>query len=151
MTELTVSWDSKESLSQGKWRKNEKVNYQVALSDLTNLGIRATPVTIEIGCLGHHMAEFFSAPKKAAPSITPAERTELRDELTKIGNHFFPCHLSTWTFLPCHLSTWTFLHVIFLHGPVNIPNYFRSSFTSSLLHHLYMFLINRVVIYLFIT
>ena len=116
MTELTVSWDSKESLSQGKWRKNEKVNYQVALSDLTNLGIKAALVTIEIGCLGHHMAEFFSAPKKAAPSITPAERTELRDELTQ--------------------SVITSSHVIFLHGHVNIPNYLRSSFTSSL-HHVF--------------
>jgi hypothetical protein len=80
LVELTVPWDSEDSLSRAKCRKNEKENYQLALADLTSLEINDTLVTIEIGCLGHHRPDLFSAIKNIAPCSTPSERTDLRDK-----------------------------------------------------------------------
>ena len=62
---------------------SEKENYQLALSDPTNLGLSAKPVTIEKGCLGHHLPELLSALRSIVPSSTAAERTMLRDKLAQ--------------------------------------------------------------------
>ena len=62
----------------------EKVeNYQLAFPDLTNLGLSAKLITIEIGCLGHHLPELLSALKSIVQSSTAAERTMLRDKLAQ--------------------------------------------------------------------
>ena len=83
LVELTVPWNSEDNLAQAKRRKSEKDDYQLVLSDLASLGLKASLITIEIGCLGHHLPHFFQSLKDAAPSSTKAERVSLRDKLSK--------------------------------------------------------------------
>ena len=95
LAEIIIPWDSEDNLAQAKRRKSEKENYQLAFPDLTNLGLSAKLITIEIGCLGHHLPELLSAMKSIVQSSTAAERTMLRDKLAQsVANRFFPCHLS---------------------------------------------------------
>ena len=104
LAELTSPWHSEDNLAQAKCRKNEKENYQLALSDLTNLGLSAKLITIEIGCLGHHLPKLLSALKSIIPSSTAAERTMLRYKLAQsviASPSFKPTEtLATWTGFP---------------------------------------------------
>ena len=83
LAEITIPWHSEDNLAQAKRRKSEKENYQLAFPDLTNLGLSAKLITIEIGCLGHHLPDILSALKSIVQSSTAAERTMLRDKLAQ--------------------------------------------------------------------
>ena len=52
LLELTIPYNSPESLSKAKERKEFKQNYQLVLSDLDARGLSSSLYTIEIGALG---------------------------------------------------------------------------------------------------
>ena len=84
MVELTVPWSSEDSLASAKRHKTTKDNYQLVLSDVASRNIRAELITMEIGCLGHHMNDLFCALKHLPPPPSPycskSDRCELRDQ-----------------------------------------------------------------------
>ena len=55
LVELTIPYNSPESLTNAKLRKQSKNNYQQLLRDFDQFGKRATVITIEIGSLGHYL------------------------------------------------------------------------------------------------
>ena len=67
MVELTVPWNSEDSLASAKQYKSTKNNYQLVLADLASQNIRAKLITLEIGCLCHHTNDLFCALKHLAP------------------------------------------------------------------------------------
>ena len=57
LIELTIPFNSPDSLHNAQARKQNKQLYQQLLSDLDSSGKQATLVTIEIGSLGHSLLE----------------------------------------------------------------------------------------------
>ena len=55
LVELTIPYNSPESLTNAKLRKQSKDNYQQLLRDFDQFGKHATVITIEIGSLGHYL------------------------------------------------------------------------------------------------
>ena len=65
LLELTVSFNSSESLKNAQSRKNAKVNYQLVLSECDHKGGIKSPLTsIEIGALGHSLTSTLKAVRK---------------------------------------------------------------------------------------
>ena len=103
MVELTVPWNSEDSLASAKRHKSSKENYQLLLSDLFSQNIRAELITLEIGCLGHHTNDLFCALKHLAPHCSKGDRYQLRDNLSR------SVIASSYTIFKAHRSpTWNF-------------------------------------------
>ena len=103
MVELTVPWNSEDSLASAKRYKTSKENYQLVLSDLSSQNIRAELITLEIGCLGHHTNDLFCALKHLAPHCSKSDRYQLRDNLSR------SVIASSYTIFKAHRSpTWQF-------------------------------------------
>ena len=62
LLELTVPFNSPESLKNAQSRKNAKVNYQLVLSECDRKGgIKSSLTSIEIGALGHSLMSTLKA------------------------------------------------------------------------------------------
>ena len=86
MVELAVPWSTEDSLASAKRHKTTKDNYRLVLSDVASQNIRATLITVEIGCPGHHMNDLFCALKHLPlpPShCSKTVRYELQDRLSR--------------------------------------------------------------------
>lgn len=81
--ELTIPFNSPESLANARHRKESKPNYQLALSDLEFRGYRANLTTIEIGTLGHWLPSTRSALHRLLPDIPKSTITALLDRAAK--------------------------------------------------------------------
>jgi hypothetical protein len=64
--ELTMPWNSSQSIQEAGTRKQRKVNYQYLASDLTSQGYTVQILTLEIMCLGH-MTKRPTPPSKLLP------------------------------------------------------------------------------------
>ena len=82
LLELTVSLNSATSLASVKPWKQNKLSYQLLMSDLSRSGFSVRFLTIEIGCLGHYTNDAYTALKETAPSSTKKAR---RDALKTAG------------------------------------------------------------------
>ena len=78
LVELTIPFNSPESLINAKQRKEDKPNYQLALSDLDSRGFKSSLITVEIGSLGHWL---------------PGTRTSLRQLLHDMSKSAVTCLL----------------------------------------------------------
>jgi hypothetical protein len=99
--ELTVPWNSASSLDNARSRKENKPNYQLLTSDLSAQGYSALFLTIEIGCLGNHTNDAYTALKAIAPKTTAAQRRRTLLEASKAaitGSYyiFAARNLTTW-------------------------------------------------------
>jgi len=79
LLELTIPYNSPESLSKAKERKEFKQNYQLVLSDLDARGLSSSLFTIEIGALGHWLPCTCSALRRCFPSLNKSTTTQLLD------------------------------------------------------------------------
>ena len=64
MLELTIPFDSPDSLQAAQIRKTYKVNYQQLQNDLEALDWTTDLTTLEIGALGHYLLTEFASFKK---------------------------------------------------------------------------------------
>ena len=80
LIELTIPFNSPESLANAKTQKENKENYQLVLGDLESHGYVANLITIEIGALGHWLPRTRSALLEAFPSLPKAKLTTLLDQ-----------------------------------------------------------------------
>ena len=69
LIELTIPFNSPESLKHAQSRKQNKQLYQQLLSDLDSAGKQATLVTIEIGSLGHSLPSCHKSLVRSLPNI----------------------------------------------------------------------------------
>ena len=77
--ELTIPFNSPESLANSKTRKENKESYQLGLGDLESCGSVANLITIEIGALSHWFPRTRSALLEAFPSLSKVKLTTLLD------------------------------------------------------------------------
>ena len=57
LLELTIPFDSPVSFNNAHWKKSEKRNYQILMSDLDTRGVKTFLSTLEIGVLGHSLLQ----------------------------------------------------------------------------------------------
>ena len=79
LLELTISYNSPESLSKAKEWKEYKQHYQLVLGDLDARGPSSLLYTIEIGALGHWLPCTCSALWRCFPSLNKSTTTRLLD------------------------------------------------------------------------
>ena len=79
LLELTIPYNSPESLSKAKERKEFKQNYQLVLSDLDARGLSSSLFTIEIGAIGHWLPCTCSALRRCFPLLNKSTTTQLLD------------------------------------------------------------------------
>ena len=79
LLELTVPFNSPESMSKAKQHKESKELYQIALSDLEANGLDPLLLTLEIGALGHWLPSSRRALQQAFPSLSKSSATRLLD------------------------------------------------------------------------
>ena len=60
LLELTIPYNSPESLRNACQRKRNKENYQLVLRELDRLGLKASLITLEVGALGHPLPQTHS-------------------------------------------------------------------------------------------
>ena len=80
LIELTIPFNSQESLTNAKTRKENKENYQLVLEDLESRGYVANLITIEIGSTQSLASRTRSALLEAFPSLSKAKLTTLLDQ-----------------------------------------------------------------------
>ena len=86
LIELTIPFNSPESLSKEKFRKGTKELYQQLLSDLESAGKQATLITIEIGSLGHSLPSCHKSLVRTLPNIFMKSKVRtLFDSAAKIA------------------------------------------------------------------
>ena len=86
LIDLTIPFNSPESLSTAKLRKGTKELYQQLLSDLESAGKQATLITIEIGSLGHSLPSCHKSLVRTLPNIFMKSKVRtLFDSAAKIA------------------------------------------------------------------
>ena len=83
LLELTIPYNSPESIAKAKQRKESKENYQLVLSDLEAKGYNSCLLTVEIGALGHWLPHSRQNLLNAAPSLTKAIATAILDQAAR--------------------------------------------------------------------
>ena len=85
LVELTVPYNSPESLRNARKRKETKENYQLLLSELDSLGFTASLTTLEIGALGHSLPQAHSDIKHLVPYLEKKRARQLFDDAGRIS------------------------------------------------------------------
>ena len=83
LVELTIPFNSPESLINAKQRKEDKPNYQLALSDLDSRGFRSSLITVEIGSLGHWLPGTRTSSRQLLRNMSKSAVTCLLDQAAK--------------------------------------------------------------------
>ena len=85
LVELTVPYNSPESLRNTRKRKETKENYQLLLSELDSLGFTASLTTLEVGALGHSLPQAHSDIKHLVPYLEKKRARQLFDDAGRIS------------------------------------------------------------------
>ena len=90
LMELTIPYNSPESLTNAHARKSTKRKYQTVLSDLEYKGHNTSLVTIEIGALGHSLTTTHRSLQNLLPTISRRATRAMFDDAAKIA--IAACH-----------------------------------------------------------
>ena len=85
LIELTVPFNSPESMNNARTRKENKQNYQLVLSELDRKGVKASLTTLEIGALGHTLTQTLSDLKRTIPGLSSRECRQIFDDAGKMA------------------------------------------------------------------
>ena len=85
LLELRIPYNSPESLSNARQRKRNKENYQLVLSELDRLGLKASLITLEVGALGHSLPQTHSDLRHVLPCFTNSQMRHLFDDAGKVS------------------------------------------------------------------
>ena len=83
LIELSIPYNSPESLSNARKRKMNKENYQVVPSELDSKGVKTSLTTLEIGALGHSFTQTHSDLRNVLPCLTSHMTRQLFDDAGK--------------------------------------------------------------------
>ena len=84
LMELTIPYNSPESLANAHARKSTKRNYQIALSNLERKGHNTSLVTIEIGALDHSLTTTHQSLQNLLPTLSRRATRAMFDDAAKI-------------------------------------------------------------------
>ena len=85
LIELTVPYNSPESIANAHSRKEAKENYNMLLGDLEAKGYSASLLAIEIGSLGHSLTSTQAALSRHSPSLSKQGVKKPFDEAGKVA------------------------------------------------------------------
>lgn len=85
LMELTIPYNSPESMRNAQRRKKGKENYQLALSEMDRKGYKASLITLEVGALGHSLPQTHSDLRHVFSTLNKNKIRHLFDEAGKIA------------------------------------------------------------------
>ena len=105
--ELTIPYNSPESLTNAHARKSTKRNYQIVLSDLECKGHNTSLVNIEIGTLGHPLTATHWPLPNLLPTLSHWATRPMFDDAAKIAIAVSHTNFQVWP--DCqNLISWLF-------------------------------------------